>query len=226
MNDVKISIIVPIYNVEKYLRQCLESICLQTIDDIEIICIDDGSTDNSKNIINEYKIKNKNIVVLSQENKGKSNAVNKAIKKARGEYIGFVDPDDWISNDYYEMLWKAAKKTDSDIARSCFVHVYPYKEEENKLNNIIRCNSNKKMMLSVNDHSIVMWDAIYRKDFIIKNNLFLDESLISFEDVAFSFKASLLANRIAPVSKGMYFYRRRNDGLSKITEEKEKMFFK
>lgn len=90
----KVSIIIPIYNVEKYLSQCLESIANQTLKDIEIICIDDGSTDNSLNILNEYKNKDKRFVILTQHNEGAANARTKGMKIAKGEYIGFVDSDD------------------------------------------------------------------------------------------------------------------------------------
>lgn len=226
MNDIKVSIIVPVYNVEKYLRKCLESLCAQTLKDIEIICVDDGSTDNSGTILNEYKTRDRRIIVLSQENKGKSFAVNRAMKAAAGEYIGLVDPDDWVSADYYEALWKTAKSKNADISRACFMRVYSYGEEENRLNETIRFKAENAITLDVNDHSVVMWDAIYRRDFIFDNNLFLDESLKSSVDVPFTFKASILAKSIFPSSEGMYFYRQRDDGLSQIIPEKKEMFYK
>ena len=198
MNDIKVSIVVPVYNVEKYLRKCLESLCAQTLKDIEIICIDDGSTDNSGTILNEYKTRDRRIIVLSQENKGKSFAVNRAMKAAVGEYIGLVDPDDWVSANYYEALWKTAKSKNADISRACFMRVYSYGEEENRLNETIRFKAENAITLDVNDHSVVMWDAIYRRDFIFDNKLFLDESLKSSVDVPFTFKASILAKSIFP----------------------------
>ena len=100
----KISVIVPVYNVEQYLPQCLDSIINQTYKNLEIICVDDGSPDNSGKILDEYAKKDKRIKVIHQENQGVSVARNTGLDNATGKYIGFVDPDDWIEADYYETL--------------------------------------------------------------------------------------------------------------------------
>lgn len=96
----KVSIIVPVYNVEKYLKRCLDSLVNQTLKDIEIICVNDGSTDGSLAILDEYVRNDDRIVVINQENSGQSVARNRGIDVAKGEYIGFVDSDDWVSEDY------------------------------------------------------------------------------------------------------------------------------
>ncbi len=98
----KISIIVPIYNVEKYLRRCLDSLLIQYFKDIEIIAINDGSTDLSLQILNEYAIKDDRLKIIDQSNGGVSSARNAGIDAASGEYIGFVDPDDWVDKEMYE----------------------------------------------------------------------------------------------------------------------------
>ena len=109
---MKYSFIVPVYNTEKYLKKCLDSLVNQTYDDFEIIIVNDGSTDNSKSIIDEYKKKNKNIVVINQENQGLSMARNNGVKKASGDYIIFVDSDDYVEEKLLEEINKNIKKED------------------------------------------------------------------------------------------------------------------
>ena len=112
----KVSIIVPVYNVEKYLRECLDSIAMQTIDDFEVICINDGSEDNSDRILTEYEKKYKNIKILvHEENKGLSAARNTGIRNAAGEYLLFVDADDYILPETCETLYEQARKTESEV---------------------------------------------------------------------------------------------------------------
>ena len=111
----KVSIIIPVFNAEKYLEKCLDSLVNQTLEDIEIICIDDGSTDNSLEILKTYEQKDKRIKVLQQTNKKQGAARNYGIREAIGEYIGFVDSDDWAELDMFEKLYNKAISTDSDI---------------------------------------------------------------------------------------------------------------
>ena len=118
--SIKISIVVPVYNVEKYLRTCLNSIVNQTLKDIEIICVDDGSTDNSPLILAEYAIKDSRIKVITKQNFGYGNTMNIGISHAQGEYLGIVESDDYIDEYMYEILYKTAKQNDLDIAKSLF----------------------------------------------------------------------------------------------------------
>ena len=104
--EVKISIIIPVYNVEKYLHECLDSIINQTFTDIEIICVDDGSTDKSSEILEEYEQKDKRFTVISQPNKGVSAARNRGMQQAKGKYIMFVDSDDWLAHNACEQAYK------------------------------------------------------------------------------------------------------------------------
>ena len=112
---IKISIIVPVYNVEKYLRKCIDSILNQTFRDFELILVDDGSTDSSGKICDEYSLKDSRIKVIHKENGGQSSARNMGLDVAQGEYIGFVDSDDWIEKDMYEILYRNCKMKDGDI---------------------------------------------------------------------------------------------------------------
>ena len=113
-----ISVIVPIYNVEPYLSQCLDSIISQTLADIEIICVNDGSTDNSLQILQKYAAQDNRIKIINQPNQGLSAARNSGIDVATGEFIGFVDSDDYIAPDFYETLYTVAKKYKANIAAS------------------------------------------------------------------------------------------------------------
>ena len=113
---VAVSIIVPVYNTEEYLQKCLDSLTNQTLKNIEIICVNDGSTDNSLKILQDNAIKDDRIKIINQENKKQGAARNAGMQVATGEYIGFVDSDDWVDLDFYEKLYIAAKKHNFDIA--------------------------------------------------------------------------------------------------------------
>ena len=119
----KVSVIVPVYNTEKYLEKCLNSLINQTLHDIEVICVNDGSTDNSLNILNQYAQKDNRIKIINQENKMQGAARNAGTQIAAGEYIGFVDSDDWIDLDYFEKLYNAATKYNLDIALATNVRI-------------------------------------------------------------------------------------------------------
>ena len=124
---MKVSIIVPVYNVESYLDKCLNSLVNQTLKDIEIIVINDGSTDNSQKIIDKYSKKYKNIINITKENGGVSEARNLGLEKASGEYIGFLDSDDWIEPDMYELMYQKAKTENFDIVACDTQAIYYYK---------------------------------------------------------------------------------------------------
>ena len=121
---IKVSVCVPIYNMEKYLSQCLDSLVNQTLKDIEIICVNDESKDKSLEILNEYQKKYSNIKVISQKNTGLGGARNTGLKNASGEFVGFVDADDFIELNMYEKLYSLAKKEDAEIAM-CNLKFYP-----------------------------------------------------------------------------------------------------
>ncbi|WP_148410977.1 glycosyltransferase family 2 protein [Murimonas intestini] len=185
-----ISIIIPVYNVEKYLSKCIESLMRQTNKDIEIILINDGSSDNCLNICEHYSKKDNRIIVVNQENKGVSAARNAGLKIAKGEYIGFIDPDDWVATDMYEGLQNAIKRDAADMA----ICGYEYYSEERILdekrkypvheNEII---TQKEVMHRFSDmpptirHGVV--NKLFKKE-ILKEQMF-KEGLHSAEDVFF-----------------------------------------
>ena len=125
----KVSIIVPTYNVEQYLVECMESIVNQTLQDIEIICVDDGSTDNSGKILDDYAQKDNRIKVIHKQNEGYGKAMNIGLDTATGEYIGIVEPDDYVALDMYESLYKIAKENDVDFVKADYQSFIGEKEE-------------------------------------------------------------------------------------------------
>lgn len=165
----EISIIVPVYNVEKYIRKCIESILNQTFSDFELILVDDGSTDNSGKICDEYKLKDDRVIVIHKENSGVSSARNVGIDNANGKFLGFVDGDDYIEKDMYETLYKDIKEFDADIS-VCQV----YDEYNNSckprtggsnamkrgvLNNITAF----KLTILRNIIGVTVWNKLYKK---------------------------------------------------------------
>ena len=123
VDNPKVSIIIPVYNTEIYLEKCLESIIRQSLKEIEIIITNDGSSDNSLQIIRAFEEFDKRIKVINQEKQGQAAARNRGIEIAKGEYIGFVDSDDWIDFDYYEKLYLTAKKYNSDVALADYIRI-------------------------------------------------------------------------------------------------------
>ena len=231
--NVKVSIIIPVYNMEQYLRQCLDSIAVQTLADIEIICIDDCSTDSSLSILNEYAQKDSRFIVVEQEfNQGQGAARNKGIELAKGEYIGFVDPDDWLDANMYEKMYNQAKTLDSEVV---MCNLKMYRESENKYFDaqFIR-NANEDFsfdypeypvnvnldrhyiddMLLVSPH--YCWNKIYNRDFIINNNIKFSMHR-SYQDVIFVLLVLLLAKKVSYTDEILYFYRVH---LSSVTRQK------
>lgn len=118
MNGVKVSIVVPICNVEKYLDECLTSIANQTLKEIEIICVDDGSKDNSLKIAKRWQKKDKRFIVITKKNSGYGNTMNVGIDNAHGEYLGIVESDDYVDKHMFEVLYTVAKSNDLDVVKS------------------------------------------------------------------------------------------------------------
>ncbi len=203
----KVSVIIPVYNRKKYLKRCLDSVINQTLKNIEIICIDDGSTDQSLEILNEYRKKDGRIIIINQKNQGAGLARNSGLKIAKGEYIGFVDSDDWIDLNFYETLFKEAKKQDADLARTLYVHEFQKNSKEDYINKTIHKRKSEGELLNVNEHSVVIWNAIYKREFLQKNNIYFDK-LQAVEDVPFTARATYYSKKTIPVIGTYYHYRK------------------
>jgi glycosyltransferase involved in cell wall biosynthesis len=200
---IKISIIVPVYNVEKYLPACLDSILAQTLQEVEVICINDGSTDDCETILKRYALGDSRIKVITQANKGLSNARNNGIAHARGEYVGMVDSDDRIAPDFYEKLYAAAVRFDADIAaanirRPSGRYKLRYREEK------AYDDAQAKMDAAHIPRNNYVWNKIYRRSALLYP--FTEDCY--FEDVNWSIRIVYGANRFVTVPGTAYYYRK------------------
>lgn len=223
----KVTIIVPVYNVEKYLNECLDSLICQTIDDFEVICVNDGSTDNSKDILNDYQNSYPFVKVINHENnKGLSAARNTGIMNATGEYILFIDSDDYILVETCEKLYKYAKETDSDVVFYNLTFLNDYE------NGFIRNEQIKNDYPGV--YSGIGLFAMYQKEkcpkvesvrqflrrsFVTNNRLYFREGIIH-EDILYYFNVCIRANRAVDLNESLYIYRQRGNSINWSQKEK------
>lgn len=216
----KISIVVPIYNVEKYLRKCIDSILNQTYHNLEIILVNDGSTDSSGDICNEYKNKDERIVVIHQENKGMSSARNAGIEIATGQYIGFVDSDDYIEKDMYERLFQNIIDYNADIAICGFVF-----EENNKIvsknftNNVEvfdKATALEELLKDRKIHSYV-WNKLFKRELWNDAKFKLG---VAFEDIDIMYKLFKKANKIIYINSLEYYYVQRSTSIMHVHNSK------
>ena len=218
----KVSVIVPVYNTEKYLEKCLDSLVNQTLTDIEIICVNDGSTDGSLAILNKFAADDFRIKVINQNNKGQSAARNAGLSAAKGEYIGFLDSDDFADNSMFEKLYYSAKKNDSDLIM-CAVNLYndktsqvssddPYfglkifEQQTNSdmfFDNVFSYEQCKDFLFRI---CVVPWNKLIKANFLKENNIKFVEGL-SFEDNIFCLELLLKAKRISLFKDALPFYR-------------------
>lgn len=217
----KVSIIVPVYNVEKYLRKCLDSLINQTLKEIEIICINDGSTDKSLEILEEYKNRDSRIILLNQENSGQSVARNRGIEIAKGEYIGFVDPDDWVDLDYYEKLYNAASTNNTDIAVGGIIRVTGIKKKKflNFEKETLTDNANLKFELCDVPEKSYVWNKIYKTEKLKEIGLEFEKGIF-YEDCIFTPQALFYLGEIVTVPNIYYYYLRRGNSTVKQRSEK------
>lgn len=216
----KVSIIVPVYNMEKYLKQCMDSLVNQTLKDIEVIVINDGSKDKSLDILKKYKKKYPNIVkIIDQENGGISVARNNGISVATGKYIGFVDSDDYIKLDMFEKLYNEIEKTKSDIV-VCDFEEYHMKDETFKYiyvtDKIIFDNFYEDTSI-INTIDYAPWNKLYKRE------LFDDIKFIKntkYEDLNAILKIFLISKKISTVKESLYLYRINEDGETKTVNKK------
>lgn len=215
---VKVSVIVPVYNNEEYLNKCLSSLCNQTLNDIEIICINDGSTDSSLDILNDFKRNDERVVVLSQENQGAGASRNNGIDIAQGEYISFVDGDDWLEKDSLEKLYNNASNNNSDLVLFNSVErradnktkdrIYIPRDDAIDYDNFVfDYNYSKRLVMNA---MFVVWSKIYKTSFIKENNIKFDTYKI-FNDVQFHVESMLLSKRISYVPDILYNYNKLNE---------------
>ncbi|WP_394862155.1 glycosyltransferase family 2 protein [Paraclostridium bifermentans] len=198
---MKVSVIVPVYNVEVYLGQCLDSLINQTLDEVEIICVNDGSTDRSGDILESYKKKYKNIKIINKKNGGLSDARNYGLKHASGRYIGFIDSDDWCELDMFEKLYNHAEKYNADICISNYNEVY-----EDSIKKVDDMEEEYPIL-----HEASVWNKLFKREFVEKNNALFPVGLW-YEDNAFTYRLLLSNPIITNISDYLYNYRKIREG--------------
>ena len=223
---IRFSLIVPVYNVEEYLDVCLKSIINQTYENFEVICINDGSTDGSYDILKKHAKEDARIKIINQENKGLSAARNIAVKQAVGEYLVFVDSDDWLRTDALELLNRQMKNQDLEV---CFIGYCDF-------NDVVRVNEKmgflaywqqllnrkKVQILDFLLANVTAWGKVYSRRFWLKNNISFPEG-VYFEDNLTNAMVMTKAKRIGICWNDLYYYRRRRDSITMATFSDKKI---
>ena len=217
---VKVSVLVPIYNVEDFLPECLDSLINQTLKEIEIICINDGSKDSSPEIIKSYAKKDKRIKVINKENSGYGDSMNQGLKKATGEYVGIVESDDFIDTDAFEKLYKIAKSEKGEVVKSNFYEYYGDDKKDKGVSDLFPMDEIGRVVDPREEHQIFyqppcIWAAIYNREFLEKNEIkFLPTPGASYQDTGFNFKVWASARRVYFVKRAFLHYRQDNSNSS------------
>lgn len=214
----KVSIIVPIYNAEEFLNRCLKSILNQKLDDIQIILVDDGSSDKSLSICKDFAKSDKRIIVIEKSNGGVSSARNAGIEAALGEYVGFVDPDDWIEPDMYENMYNLAKKKEAEVSICNYINEYIdgskpnslkiHKEilEKEDINNLI-ANMIAPSTINSNETTVMgsVWRSLISNKLIKENGIKFNEDIHLMEDLLFLIETLLKCNKLS-ITNGLYYH--------------------
>lgn len=214
-----ISLIIPVYKVEKYLEKCIQSVINQTYENLQIILVDDGSPDNCGKICDEYAKKDHRIEVIHKSNGGLSDARNKGLEIAKGEYIGFVDSDDYIEADMYEVLYNLLKQYNADVSICNFYTVsqgkISIKNADNGINDYNRIEILKEILLDRNIQSYA-WNKLYKKELFDEIKYPIGKK---YEDIGTTFYVFEKCNKIVVTSEPEYYYLKRSDSLvNNVTE--------
>lgn len=214
-----LSVIVPFYNVENYIEKCLETLVNQTLQDIEIILVNDGSQDKSVDIVKKYINKySDKITYLEKENGGLSDARNYALPYAKGEYIAFLDSDDYVEKTMYKDMYELAKKENSDMVECDFYWEYPDKKKED----IGIIYKNKKEMLE--KVRVVAWNKLIKKEILEKSKVTFPKGY-RYEDVEFTYKLIPYIEKVSFLKKPCVHYIQREGSISNKQNERNKEIF-
>ncbi len=201
---IKISVVIPVYNAAKYLPKCLESICNQTLSDLEIICVNDCSTDDSFLILQKYAKSDERIKLIDlKKNKGAAAARNLGVKNACGQYLGFVDADDFIDQNFYEKLYERALEANVDAVKGNITIYCPKTEAVIKDGWI---DINHKVKQHKANFCLFFTSAIYKTSFVRKKSIKFLEGLMHFEDPYFTIKAALFYQKLEVIDDVFYYY--------------------
>ena len=211
-----VSLLVPIYNVERYLAECLDSALGQSLRDIEIICINDGSTDSSRKIIERYLQADSRVRVIDKPNSGYGASMNQGLDAARGEYVGILESDDFFEPDALERLLDAARTYDAQVAKADFWFYWSVPQERNErfgwTEGMPEGLTSPKQNLDLFYRKPSIWSALYRRSFLDGNGIrFLETPGAAYQDAAFNFKVWACADRVAVVDRAVLHYRQDNE---------------
>ena len=214
-----ISLIIPVYKVEKYLEKCIQSVINQTYENLQIILVDDGSPDNCGKICDEYAKKDHRIEVIHKSNGGLSDARNKGLEIAKGEYIGFVDSDDYIEADMYEVLYNLLKQYNADVSICNFYTVsqgkISIKNADNGINEYNRIEILKEILLDKNIQSYA-WNKLYKKELFDEIKYPIGKK---YEEIGTTFYLLEKCNKVVVTGKSEYYYINRQDSIvNNVTE--------
>ena len=218
----KVSVLIPCFNSEKYLHQCLTSLKKQTLKEIEFICINDGSHDSTMHILQKFQASDKRFIIIDKQNSGYGDSLNIGINLAKGEYIGIIEPDDFIESDMFDTLYQMAIQNTLDIARCSYFYYTQKNEKEQKWPNVTK----NKVIQPIKHFPVFyqapsVWANIYKRSWLIKNSIqFLNTPGASYQDTSFSFKAYFLAQRFMMTDACLLHYRLDNEN-SSIHDQKK-----
>lgn len=222
----KVSVLVPVYNVEAYLPQCLDSLISQTLQDIEIICIDDGSTDGSGYILDQYAARDPRIRVVHQENKGYGKAMNTGLQLAKGQYIGVVESDDFAAPDMFVKLYQTAVQYSAQIVKCNYYRYWTSPREHRQKEPILKHLPYQQVIHPWAYQRLFriqpsIWSGIYARDFLDNNQItFLETPGAAYQDTSFTFKVLATAERMVLLPDALLYYRQDNGGSSIHSAEK------
>ena len=214
-----VSVLVPCYNVERYVDECLSSLAAQTLRDAEFICIDDGSTDSTPEIIARYVEADPRFRVITKPNSGYGASMNRGLDEARGTYIGILESDDFCEPNTFERLVGVAKSMDAQVVKANFWFYHSGKTPPNKFNELVKPDD-PSVVSPRSFHEIFwympcIWSALYRRDFLDRNGIrFLETPGASYQDTSFTFKVWALASRVALRTEAFVHYRQDNEASS------------
>ena len=210
---IKVSVIVPVYNAEQYINKCLDSLINQTLKNIEIIVVNDGSTDKTKKIVEGYKKDNPNIILINTKNKGVASARNKGLEYATGEYIGFVDSDDYVDTNMFNDMYDFAKKNNYDSVQCNFYYT--------DYTSIIKANKFNMKNFNLKKYLIkffpVIWDKIYKRE--ILSDIWFKEGVFA-EDVEFLYRLIPRIVSMGYIQQPLYYYYQHFDSESRTYDKR------
>lgn len=220
-NKIKISVMVPIYNTSQYLEKCLKSIISQSLKEIEIICVNDGSTDNSLEILEKFAKEDERIIIVNKKNGGLTSARNAALKIARGKYCLNVDSDDWIEQEYFKDMYEKVEQDNLDILITNIIFDYPSKKSilndlELDENTIIFGKEYMKIFFSDNKNGFT-WNKLIKRELYFENKLQYNEKIFLLEDLELIGRIGYFSKRVGKLNKAYYHYmQRESNGSQKV----------